>query len=215
MRMVGTPVLIKRMYTVEDVENGIAMLSPTMDTSVGQSTYFQDQLSHGVGYVSVETQPGEWYDPETLELYYSVLKPESSYLPAPRYRGYGPGLLTYVILPDRPEDVWKLDARGGMIRQQQAKVQLPWWPQAGDSDLLITCRLDQNGLVAETFERYLLKQVTPITMRGEDYRGHREYPGMQISGAANASGNRFWIGQECEASKSPTNDVIYEVEIDR
>jgi hypothetical protein len=215
MRAVGTPVLLKRMYTLEDVENGVAMISPTMDTSYGQPTHAQDQLSYGVGYVSVETQPGEWYDPATLELYISVMKPDPTYRPAPRYRGYGPGFLTYVILPDRPEDVWKLDARGAMIRQQQARVQLPWWPQVGDNDILITCRLDQNGLIAETFERYLLKMVTPITMRGEDHRGHREYPGMQESGSANASGNRFWVGQEAEMSKLPTNDVLYSISTDR
>jgi hypothetical protein len=51
--------------------------------------------------------------------------------------------------------------------------------------------------------------VQPITMRGNDRFGRREVLG------ANLAGNRFWIGQECEATKVPDYDPIYQVEADR
>ena len=208
MQRMGNPVLLKRVYTVEDVEDGVAKESMTMDDIYGQPTYAQDKLSYGIGFVSVETQEGEWFNPTTGELAVSQITPGDGWIQAPRYRGYGPGFLTYAILPDRPEDTWKLTPQGALIRQQTATAQLPWWPQVGDNDLLITCSLDENGLIEQTFERYQLKQVTPLTMRGADQMGLREFP-------VNAGGNRFWIGQTCELVKIPTNDPTYGVETDR
>jgi hypothetical protein len=183
MQRVGTPVLLKRIYTIEDVENGVAEESPNFDDIYNQSTYAQDQLSYGVGFWSIQTQDGEWYDPTTGDLYINSVIPVNTYLPAARYRGYGPGFLTYAILPDRPEDVWKLNVQGALIRQQNAMGQLPWWPQVGDNDLLITCQLDGSGNIIETFERYQLKQVTPITMRGENAP-----PGLRSTQAVIATG---------------------------
>jgi hypothetical protein len=111
-------------------------------------------------------------------------------------------------MPDRPEDVWKLTQSGTLQHIQQALVQLPWWPQMGDNDLLITCSLNPNGTIAQTFERYELRMVTPITMRGKDQYGYRET-------SANASGNRYYVGQQCEANQLPSNDIRYQVETDR
>jgi hypothetical protein len=224
MRRLGTPVLIKRMYTAEDVDLGQAQPSPAQDVIYKQSRH-NDPLSYGVGFCSIDTQPGEWYDPVTFEVvvtdvsgqspvvtpdFENFEEPRTNLLPAPRYRGYGPGFLTYVILPDRPEDVFKLTPQGAMIRTQTAKLQLPWWPLVGDNDLMIAVELDNAGNITETFERYQLKQVMPITMRGEDRSGRRE-----IS-HANVGGNRYWVGQECEAVKvMPLSDPIYSVETDR
>lgn len=212
MRRVGTPIILKRMYTDEDVQNGVAQQAQTLDTTYGSSLYAQDYISYGVGFSSIETQDGEWVNTQTGELEISPYMPDDDmgtvFTPAPRYRGYGPGFLTYGILPDRPEDAWKLTEQGALIRTQAAMVQLPWWPQVGDNDLLITVRLDRTGNVVESYERYELKMVTPITIRGQDRRGNREFP-------VNAGGNRFWINQQAEMIKIPTNDIRYQVEIDR
>jgi hypothetical protein len=213
-RFIGTPVLLKRMYTVEDVENGVAVEAQSMDYIMKQSTYWGDQLSHGVGYVSVETQPGEWFgvppggDETSPEILASETKPYPNFVPAPRYRGYGPGFLTYAIMPDRPEDQWKLTEQGALIRQQTAMVQLPWWPQIGDNDLLIVCSLNHVGRITKTYERYQMKMTSPVTMHGIDNLGYREFE-------ANANNNRFWVGQQGELTKVPVNDQIYAVEVDR
>lgn len=210
MRRMGTPVLLKRVYTVRDVDNGRAQRTPGFDSDYGQ-TRAHDPLSHGVGFCSLDLSPTEWYDPVTFEILTTPdpTNPHGVPQQAPLYRGYGPGFLTYVILPDRPEDVFKLDPRGVLTRTQDAHVQIPWWPLVGDNDLLITVQLDRQGNVVDSFERYQLKQVMPITMRGEDQGGRREFPG------ANAGGNRYWLSQEAEAVKVPDEDPIYDVEIDR
>jgi len=209
LRYLGTPVLVKRMYTAEDMANGLA-LDTALDSRYQQARYACDLLSHGVGYVSVETQSGEWYDPLTENVYIAPENPHESYLPAPTYRGYGPGIITYAIFSDRPEDQWKLTEAGAMIRTQTAMIQLPWWPQVGDNDVIVMVTLDQNGRIKDTQERYQLKQVSPVTMHGIDRLGRRET-------LATANNNRFWVGQSAELVKVPdrANDQIYRIEVDR
>lgn len=205
----GTPVLIKHMYNTDDVTSGVAQKTENWDSVYNSSTYADDWLSYGVGISSVETATGEWFDTNTGQITISATNPGTGYQPAPLYRGYGPGYLTYAILPDRPEDVWKLTEQGALFHVQQAMAQLPWWPQVGDNDLLITCSLNPNGTIAQTFERYELHMVSPITMRGHDNYGSRE------TTTANASGNRFWVGQQCEMVEIPSTDIRYNVETDR
>jgi hypothetical protein len=219
MRRMGTPVLIKHMYTIEDVEKGIAEPSVGLDT-VYQQPIHDDQLSYGIGYVSVEKTPrGEWIKPATetepAELIIQE-EPEPEWEAAPLYRGFGPGYLTYAILPDAPEDVYKLTEEGALIRTQIARLNLPWYPQVGDNDLLITCEIDSSEQILQTFERYYLKQVAPITMRGaaalqRDGLGRREQDTIDLT----AGGNRHLVSQQAESSKIPETDPIYQVEWDR
>lgn len=219
MRRMGTPVLIKHLYTIEDVEKGVAEPSVGLDT-VYQQAIHDDQLSYGTGYVSVERAPrGEWIKPatetENPELVIQE-EPEPEWEAAPLYRGYGPGYLTYAILPDAPEDRYKLTEEGALIRTQQARLQLPWYPQVADNDLLIPVEIDAAERILQTFERYQLKQVAPITMRGaaalqRDGLGRREVDTIGMT----AGGNRHLVGQQCEANKVPETDPIYKVETDR
>lgn len=203
MRRMGTPVLIKHMYNINDVSKGVAY--EVFDTIYKQSTD-SDPLSHGVGFASVETQDGEWVDEEGN--IHVAKNPQTGWESAPRYRGYGPGYLTYCILPDVQEDIWKLSPKGALLHTQQARVQLPWWPPCGDNDLLITVELDSQEKIVKTYERYQIKQVSPISMRGLNRLGQREFN-------MNAGGNRFFVGQSCEANKVPENQPIYEVDTDR
>lgn len=206
LRRMGTPVLIKHMYNIDDVAKGIATESPNFDTTYKQSAQ-SDPISYGVGYISVETQAGEWIDTEgNLRIQPNK---EEGWEPAPKYRGYGPGYLTYVILPDAPEDVFKRTPQGLLLHTQLSRVQLPWWPYVGDMDLLITVELDAQERITEAIDRYRLHKVTPVTMRGLDRHGQREF------GAPNAGGNRYWIGAQCEANRELDTDAVYNVEWDR
>ncbi len=215
---IGTPVLIKKMYTSEDIDKGIATKQATWDTIMGQAVYWGDELSHGVGICSIETQPGEWVgveDPDNPDLPIIIeadSNPYSWFVPAPKYRGYGPGFLTYAILPDRPEDQWKLSQLGALTRVQTATIQLPYYPEVGDNDLIIICSLNSQGHIIETHERYQLKNMAPITMHGIDRSGVR----ARHDGPLTANNNRFVIGYAGETTKAANfDDVIYSVETDR
>lgn len=220
MRRMGTPVLIKHMLTIQDVEEGTAESSVGLDT-IYQQPIHDDQLSYGIGYTSVERAPrGEWIKPATeTEAAQLVIREEPElpeWIPAPLYRGFGPGYLTYAILPDAPEDRYKLTEEGALIRVQQARLQLPWYPQVADNDLLIPVEINSSEEILQTFERYQLKQVYPITMRGSaalqrDGLGRREQDTISMT----AGGNRHLVGQQCEANKVPETDPIMLVETDR
>ena len=100
------------LYT-RHIDAGDAQVSPARDSTFGQ-TRQDDPASNGVGFVSLDTTPGEWWDPATQTVTVTnqyANPPTDTAVPAPTYRGYGPGFLTYVILPDRPEDVFKIDPR--------------------------------------------------------------------------------------------------------
>lgn len=219
MRRMGTPVLIKHMFTIEDVEKGVAEPSVGLDT-IYQQPIHDDQLSYGIGFVSTQKSTrGEWIKPATeTEVAQLVIReePEPEWEAAPLYRGFGPGYLTYAILPDAPEDRYKLTEEGALIRVQQARLQLPWYPQVSDNDLLIPVEIDSSERIVQTFERYQLKQVYPITMRGaaalqRDGLGRREQDTINMT----AGGNRHLVAQQCEANKVPETDPIYQVETDR
>ncbi|CAM6003643.1 unnamed protein product [Sphagnum balticum] len=189
----GTPVLIKKMYTTKDVADGIAQKVATFDYVMGQSEYWGDVLSHGVGICSIETQPNEWFgaedpnNPDIFTIIESDTQPYPWFVNAPKYRGYGPGFLTYVILPDRPEDQWKLSDLGALTRLQTATIQLPYYPEVGNNDVIIVVSTDQQGRITETYERYQLKQMSPVTMHGIDRGGAR----AALDGPLTANNNRY------------------------
>lgn len=207
MRRMGTPVLVKHMYNPDDVENGIAKESPYFD-NIYKQTRHDDPISHGVGFVSVEESDNEWISPDGT-LIVSDTSPGAGYTKAPRYRGFGPGYLTYVILPDVAEDLFKVDPTGVFIRIQTARAQMGWYPEVNDNDLLILVELDRNEDIVATHARYQLKQTTPITMRGLDRRGRRRVDETMDFG------NQHRVGQNFELVLVPDNDVLYRVETDR
>jgi hypothetical protein len=206
MRRFGAPVIIKHMYNAQDAEDGIAMRSPNWSSTYGQTRH-NDPLSHGVGFVSVELAPNEWYSPDGTAIVTSVSSPGPGYVQAPKYRGYGPGYLTYVIMPDAAEDVFKLTETGALIRVQNAQVQMGWYPEVNDNDLIITCQIDEAERVVKTYERYLAKMTNPVSMRGMDRLGRREY--------SEDFGNRHVTDQNFEMTLLPRDDVLYGVEVDR
>jgi hypothetical protein len=204
MRRFGAPVIVKHMYNDHDVQNGIAEPSPNF-SSVYKQVRHNDPISHGVGFVSVEKADDEWVTPQG-KLHVGSGAPAGSVL-APKYRGYGPGYLTYAIMPDVAEDVFKLNEAGVLIRVQTAQAQMGWFPEMADNDLLITCRIDRGENVIETKERYLLKMTNPVSIRGFDRLGAREY--------TEDFGNRHVTDQFFEMTLIPKNDELYNVETDR
>src|SRR5246127_2096123 len=116
-RRLGTPFLFKHRYSADDVDLGLAQPSPAFDTIYGRSGRF-DLLSHGVGFVSQELSPNEWYD-QSGHIKQFTSSPGAGWTPAPLYRGYGPGWIVYLIQPDSPLDYLKVDPGGTVVRVEQ------------------------------------------------------------------------------------------------
>lgn len=205
MRRMGTPVIIKKMFTDRDVRYKLAKPSPNFH-SVYKQVRNEDRISHGTGFVSVEEAEHEYID-TSGKIFYSASNPGSEFAKAPKYRGFGPGYLTYIIEPDVAEDFYKHTPEGVFVRIQQARALSPWWPDINDNDLIIHVTLNERGDVVETQDRYQAKMVDPVSIRGLDRRGRREYTGD--------IGNRYVINQQFEMALMPENNVVYKVEIDR
>jgi hypothetical protein len=206
MRRLGTPVVVKHMYSDRDVKNGDARRSPSMD-SVYDQVRHDDPLSYGVGFVGIEDASDEWYDTRTGEIIISASDPGTGYLRAPMYRGFGQGYLTWIIEPDVAEDMFKLTDAGVMVQTQTATAQAPWFPEINDNDLLINVIIGRDGRITATEERYQAKMTNPVTMRGHQRRGRRE--------GTEDGGNRFMIGQSFEMTLIPRTDILYDVPVDR
>lgn len=207
LRRFGSPVIVKHMYNSTDVDAGIAQPSPNFESVYGQTRH-DDPISHGIGFVSVELSEDEWVTPNgLLHPTRTTESPGAGYTRAPKYRGYAEGYLVYAILPDVAQDVFKLNEVGALIRVQEAQVQMGWYPEVGDNDLLITCTIDQAEQVIETHERYLAKMTNPVSMRGLDRKGRRE--------RTEDFGNRHVIDQWFEMTLIPAKDELYKVETDR
>lgn len=206
MRWVGSPVVVKHMYNDRDFQQGRALRSPNWSDTYGQPRH-NDPLSHGIGYVSVETSDNEWVSP-TGELVVSASSPDEGYVPAPKYRGFGPGYLIYMIVPDVAEDVFKLSETGALIRIQQATAQAPWYPEINDNDLITLVEIDDTERVIATYERYQAKMTGPVAIRGTNRLGQRERPEEDFS-------NRNVAQQNFQMTLIPLHDELYNVEMDR
>ena len=206
MCRMGQPVIVKKMFTIEDVDNGIAERSANYDSIYGQ-TRNNDNLSWGNGFVSKEKSDDEWINPSTGEIIKSDYVPDVSWPKAPKYRGYGPSIVTYIIEPDAPQDFFTLTPTGAMIQVQTADVTMAWFPKVQDNDLIVHVELDDYGHVVNTGRRYQAKTTTPVTIRGLDRKGKREYGGD--------FGNRHVVNQTFQITQVPVNNILMQVEVDR
>jgi len=206
LRRMGTPMLVKHRYTDRDIATGIAMESPTFDDVYEQSRN-HEELSHGVGYVSVELADNEWWNGTDDHVVVDLASPGTGYINAPMYRGYGPGQLTWIIEPDAAQDFYKATVGGPIFKVQTAQAIAPWWPDISDNDLLINVTVGKDKRIVASHERFEAKNVSPVSIRGQDRGGRKEY--------GESFGNTFVVNQTFEMALIPENDVLYEVEADR
>lgn len=206
MRRMGQPVIFKKMLTIKDVEMGYAERSPNYDNIYGQ-TRNNDNMSWGSGFVSKEKSDDEWIDPSTGDIVKADASPGSGWTKAPRYRGFGPSIVTYIVEPDAPQDFFTLTPQGAMIQVQTANVTMGWYPKVNDGDLIIHVELDDYGHVVNSSHRYQAKMTTPVSIRGLDRKGRRD--------TGDEFGNRHMVNQTYEITMIPDNHVLRNVEIDR
>lgn len=205
LRRMGTPILYKKMLNQEDTFDGTVTESANFDPIYGQ-TRNRDPLSHGIGFVSTELSEEEWIDPTTSQILTGLKN--TSYTKAPKYRGFGPGMLIYIIEPDTAVDFFKHTPEGVFMKVQTATAIAPWWPDINDNDLLIHVELDRSGYIVGTQERYQAKMANPISIRGaKERRGRQEYTGD--------FGSRYVINTTFEMVLLPRNHEFQNVEVDR
>lgn len=224
----------------------IPRLSEDVATDIYDQVRNWDPLSWGVGFVGAkdgepilwdENDPNaEFFDPNWDGFQTDRVTPDhtfiwrrgvdgdgdppAGYYPAPKYRGYGPGNLTYIIMPDRAEDYFKADTNGPLFKVQEAFAIAPWFPEVNDNDLIIPVEVNANGQINELdgygrlpldqrWDRFEAKMADPISMRGIDRSGRREQR------YTDTWGNRHMINQTFEMALLPFGDVSYQVEVDR
>lgn len=231
LRRLGSPFLFKHKWTDEDVSLGLAQKSPAYN-DIYETSLTSDNLSHGVGFVSQQLSSNEWYGPNG-NIVVSSTNPGYPYIQAPMYRGYGPGWLIWCIQTDTPTDYLKLDEGGVVIRVQEPQIICPYFPTMNDGDLLIAVEIDNGLNIISAYDRYELKQVRQVAVRGYDNNGRRETginqqtpigpTGVPYSGTRGIpytdsytnQGNSYVINQISVQNRLPQNVAAYNVEIDR
>jgi hypothetical protein len=120
---------------------------------------------------------------------------------APKYGGYGPGFITWMVEPDVAIDVFRINEQGVMVQTENAQGVAPWYPDLGDNDLCINVDLAPNeDAVIETRDRFQLKLTNPNTIRGFGIRGNYQ---------------DYKVSQQFAMARIPDNSIWYEVPTDR
>jgi hypothetical protein len=115
--------------------------------------------------------------------------------------GFADATIVYVTIQDTPTDVIRLTPQGLLRMDQHPQVTAPWLPELGDGDLLILAEFDPASWdVLDLAERYVLREVNPITVRGPGF-------GQQSSRTT----KRFRISQESSADRLPSGHELYDV----
>lgn len=115
--------------------------------------------------------------------------------------GYEDAQIVYVTIQDASTDVIRVLPSGILSMDTHPNVTAPWLPLMGDSDILIMADfVPGTWEIADLHERYELREVTPITIRGPGW-------GRQSSTIP----SRFRISQQAQADRLPPGHPLYEV----
>lgn len=205
-RKMGQPVIVRHMYSLEDVDSGVAKQCPAcFDATYGQ-TRNDCPVCHSFGFVSVEDMPLAYISYINEDGQVVSSPPSGNYVTSPRYGGFGVPYLTWLMEPDVAVDVFRINEQGVMVQTYDAQGVAPWFPDLSDNDLCVNVALEADGFtIAEELERFQLKLVQQVTIRGLGRRGAQRSTGSQP----------FQVAQSFQMSKAPTNSVLYEVPLDR
>ena len=208
-RKLGQPVVLKHQWNNEDVRSGLAKECPACLDDGYKQTRNKCPVCFSVGFVSVENDNITNLYVENGELVDQVH--QINEYRAPKYGGYGPGYITWMIQPDTPVDIFKINEQGVMVQTQQAQGTAPWFPELHDNDLATNVHLDHNlkiqavnvfgdGTRNRTYDRYQLKMTNPITIRGFGRR---------------AIDQNYQVQQTFEMAHVPLDNILYSVPLDR
>jgi hypothetical protein len=86
-----------------------------------------------------------------------------------------------VTIADAQEDVFRPNEQGVLIHERHPGLTAPWVPEMGDTDLIIAVEIDKNNNIIEMGDRYELREVTPITMRGPGFHNTHHMKPFKVS----------------------------------
>lgn len=197
----GQPAIWRHRFHADDLVNGYRMETHSGTETIGvrkcpacfDSIYGQPRndcpVCFGSAFASTETQAGLFIIDDGQAL--SATDDGSNVL-APRWRGFGPPVLTFVVEADAPVDEVRPDAKGALTGLEDVRMFAPWYPTMRDGDILMDVTLTDDGYTIESIDqRYQLKMTQPQTMRGSNPRKHSR---------------GFMVGQTFNAARIPAND---------
>jgi len=185
------------------VEDGFAEQCPACWDPAYEQVRNDCPVCFGFGFASIEKSVDSdlWIDNNGQIV--STVSPQTGWVRAPRYGGFGASVLTWMLEPDIAVDVFRISDHGVMTRTYDAQGVAPWFPNLGDNDLCINVVLSPNDYsIIDTEDRFQLKLVQQVTVRGYGKMGRPQ--GSQA----------FKVAQTFEMSKAPTNTSIYDVPTD-
>ena len=197
LRRYGQPVVHLHRWNLEDVDNGLAIPCPACsDNLYGNQTRGNCPLCFGVGFASVELSMTHYLTTDGEV----TTTPTETF--APRWGGFGEPVLTRVLEPDVPTDIFQINEQGVLVRTQQAQGSSYWTPRMGDNDLLVNVVVDDDNVTVTdvTNDRYVLKQVHPQTLRGWGKKTRNQ--------------SQFVVGQTFEMARVPYGNVFLQVPIE-
>jgi len=113
--------------------------------------------------------------------------------------GWADGILVTVTFSDVVEDRIKVGPQGILTFDRQPELVAPWIPDMGNGDMIITLDLSADGVqIEDTLDRFILKDVTPITVRGFQKK-------VQTV--------EYKVRQQSMIDRVPDGDVYYDVPI--
>jgi hypothetical protein len=193
LRRFGQPVVHRHMYTLDDVDKGVAKKCPACFDDAYSQVRNDCPVCHSIGFVSVENDPERWIS-STGE----IVDTETSE-PAPLHGGFAGPTLTMFMQPDVPIDLFKINDRGVLTRVEDAKAYTYFNPAFADNDILITVEIAQDGYtIKNILDYYQAKKANQHTVRGWGrFRSKNQ--------------NQYIVAQEFEMALVPPNNVLRNV----
>jgi len=192
LRRYGQPVIHRRMYTLDDFDNGIAKKCPACFDDAYSQVRNDCPVCHSVGFVSTENSADQYIDSNGDYTY------ERTSVIAPMYGGFASPSLTLVMQPDVPIDLFRINDRGVLTRVKDSKAYTYFNPIFADNDLLIAVEVAVDGYTIKNIvDYYQAKQANRHTIRGWGKKVRNE--------------NQYIVGQEFEMVLVPPNNVLRSV----
>lgn len=191
LRRYGQPVVHRHMYTLDDVENGIAKRCPACFDDAYSQVRNDCPVCHSIGFVSTEN--GDLY----IDSDGNFTSIETNII-APKYGGFAEPNLTLIVQPDVPIDLFRINERGVLTRVEEATAYTYFTPYFADNDILITVEVALDGYnIKNVLDRYQAKKANQHTIRGWGKRVRNQ--------------NQYIVSQQFEMALIPKNNVLQQV----